>query len=320
MSGLYPGGGYPGGWGAYPRNFAIVGAVTVTATPTATLARNHHRSIVGAVATAATPSAALDFTRHAGIVGAIVVTATPAAVCAVTRHRSIVGAVVVTATPAAVLDFTRHAAIVGAVAVTTVPSATLDYTRHAAIVGAVTVTATPVAVLEHFSVGHHHILGAVTVTVTPNATLARTQYVVPTTGGGGGGWSGSSWPGSWSRSRPRAPVSKVARSRAISARVARRHAIVGSVTTTVTPQAEIAYRRVIVPVAAYAPSPPHVTVSQEAVSHHFHDVTWFAVATIPSADMTYTLHPVHGFVVAAKLNNVLLFRVALSPVKTWKVS
>src|SRR3990172_8186400 len=68
-------------------------------------------AIVGAVNVTATPSATTDFTRHAALVGAVTVTAIPAATMEYTPGSAgyeIVGDVLVLIEPAASLDFTPH--------------------------------------------------------------------------------------------------------------------------------------------------------------------------------------------------------------------
>ena len=111
--------------GADPQNYdpllpdgagnALVGAVTTTAIPAATLDYKHtaaqvgggggyvvremyfrptaKRNIVGSVTITTVPTAVLGFTRHAGLMGAATVSVRPTAAMAATRHRAIVGAV-----------------------------------------------------------------------------------------------------------------------------------------------------------------------------------------------------------------------------------
>jgi hypothetical protein len=171
----------------------IAGAVTVTATPAATMVFTSGNEIVGDVTVTATVASAMVEGRV--ISGAITVTAAVAATMVYTPigGDEITGDVTVTATPDAMypayksifasattrwprvynIDIrlpegtSANYEIAGAVTVTATPAATLDFTLSAVIAGAVTVTASPAAAMVEGRV----IAGQVNVAVAVAANM-----------------------------------------------------------------------------------------------------------------------------------------------------
>lgn len=176
---------------------SIVGSVTVSATPAATLDYQQHPSISGDVTITSTPSATMGFSSGYTIVGNVSLSVTPASVMDHQSHHVIAGGVQTSLTPAAVLDHQSHHAIIGDVALSVTPAATLffgsgeyiqgdvtisstpagvmSFTRHAAIAGNVAVNLTPAAILDHQL--HRSLVGDVSISMTPAAVMSYTGYV-----------------------------------------------------------------------------------------------------------------------------------------------
>ena len=176
---------------------SIVGSVTVSATPAATLDYQQHPSISGDVTISSTPFATMGFSSGYTIVGDVSVSVTPASVMDHQSHHVIAGGVQTSLTPAAVLDHQSHHAIIGDVALSVTPAATLffgsgeyiqgdvtisstpagvmSFTRHAAIAGNVAVNLTPAAILDHQF--HRSLVGDVSISMTPAAVMSYTGYV-----------------------------------------------------------------------------------------------------------------------------------------------
>ncbi len=133
---------------------SISGAVTVTATPSSTTAKNQNPTIAGAVTVTATPSAVMEYSssgNHYVIAGAVTVTVTPSSVTEKTQHPEIAGAVTVTAIPTSVTVKNKNPVLAGSITVTAIPSSTTIKNSHPVIAGFITVVSILTSITQFIS-------------------------------------------------------------------------------------------------------------------------------------------------------------------------